>query len=255
MIIAPFAGIALLVDLVFRRRSFRPAWFRLLICVIGALLSLINAFVHSRDGYTAVVPSGLTLSAIVAVIVVVLGCYGWNLSVRRKPSPPNPPIIIEAPSPSLGSHSCPFHVVAVFCTLASALALAGCDRKGGDPSKQIGANPVLPEPNQYLLPPMRIAPVVQWGSATPTVAPGLKVEALATGFIHPRTIYVLPNGDILVVESNGPKAPVNRPKDLIMKWVEAFGGGDAPGGNRITLLRHAEDAGRSRCSAPSSWTI
>ena len=132
---------------------------------------------------------------------------------------------------------------AVFCTLASALALAGCDRKGGDPSKQIGANPVLPEPNQYLLPPMRIAPVVQWGNATPTVAPGLKIEALATGFIHPRTIYTLPNGDILVVESNGPKAPVNRPKDLIMNWVELVGGGGAPGGNRITLLRMPKTPG------------
>jgi hypothetical protein len=75
--------------------------------------------------------------------------------------------------------------LAVFCRLASALALARCDRKGGDTSKQVGANPVLPEINQYLLPPMRIAPVVQWGSATPTVAPGLKVEALATGFVHP----------------------------------------------------------------------
>ena len=132
---------------------------------------------------------------------------------------------------------------AVFCTLASALALAGCDRKGGDTSKQIGANPVLPDINQYLLPPMRIAPVVQWGNATPTVAPGLKVEALATGFVHPRTLYVLPNGDILVVESNGPKAPVNRPKDLIMDLIERIGGGGAPGGNRITLLRMPKTPG------------
>jgi uncharacterized membrane protein len=82
MIVASLVGIGLLVDLVFRRRSFRPAWFRLLLGVIGAVLSLINAFVHSRDGYTAVVPSGLTLSAIVAVIVVILGCYRWNLSRR-----------------------------------------------------------------------------------------------------------------------------------------------------------------------------
>ncbi|HEX3574179.1 MAG TPA: sorbosone dehydrogenase family protein [Rhodopila sp.] len=91
---------------------------------------------------------------------------------------------------------------------------------------------------------MRIAPVVQWGDNVPTVAPGLKVEALATGFIHPRTIYPLPNGDILVVESNGPKAPVNRPKDLIMKWVELVGGGGAPGGNRITLLRPSKTPGQ-----------
>jgi uncharacterized membrane protein len=89
LLVAPFAGIALLVDLVARRRSFRPAWFRLLIGVIAAVLSLINAFVHSRDGYTAVVPTGLTLSAIVAVILVVLGCYGWNLSVPSRAAAAN----------------------------------------------------------------------------------------------------------------------------------------------------------------------
>jgi uncharacterized membrane protein len=83
MVVAFFVGIALLVDLVFRHRSFRPAWFRLLIGVIGAVLSLINAFVHSRDGYTAVMPTGITLSAVVAVIIVILGCCGWNLSRRR----------------------------------------------------------------------------------------------------------------------------------------------------------------------------
>jgi uncharacterized membrane protein len=84
LLIAPFAGIALFVDLVIRRRTFKPAWFRLLAGVVAALLSLINAFVHSRDGYTAVVPTGLTLSAIVTVILLVLGCYGWNLSVRSR---------------------------------------------------------------------------------------------------------------------------------------------------------------------------
>jgi uncharacterized membrane protein len=83
MIVAAFAGIALLVDLVFRRHSFRPAWCRLFACVVGALLSLVNAFIHSRDGYTAVVPSGLTLSAIVTVIILYLGWNGWNLSTRR----------------------------------------------------------------------------------------------------------------------------------------------------------------------------
>jgi uncharacterized membrane protein len=84
LLIAPFAGIALLFDLVVRRHMFKPAWFRLLAAVVAALLSLINAFIHSRDGYTAVVPSGLTLSAIVTVILVVLGCYGWNLSHRSR---------------------------------------------------------------------------------------------------------------------------------------------------------------------------
>jgi uncharacterized membrane protein len=84
LLIAPIAGIALLFDLIVRRRTFRPAWFRILVGVIGAVLSLFNAFIHSRDGYTAVVPTGLTLSAIVAVTIVILGWNGWNVSVRNR---------------------------------------------------------------------------------------------------------------------------------------------------------------------------
>jgi glucose/arabinose dehydrogenase len=65
----------------------------------------------------------------------------------------------------------------------------------------------------------------------------MQVHALATGLEHPRFVYVLPNGDVLVVESNGPKAPINRPKDIIMGWVQNYAGTHAKGGNRITLLR------------------
>ena len=84
LIVALFAGIALLIDLVVRRHLFRPAWLPLLACVIGALLSLVNAFIHSRDGHTAVMPSGLTLSAIATLIVLYLGWNRWDLSVRRR---------------------------------------------------------------------------------------------------------------------------------------------------------------------------
>ncbi|HET6308756.1 MAG TPA: DUF2231 domain-containing protein [Rhodopila sp.] len=83
MIMAGIGGIALLVDLVGRRSLFRPVWCRVLACVVGALLSLINAFIHSRDGWDAVVPSGVTISAIVAVIVVYLAWNRWDLSARR----------------------------------------------------------------------------------------------------------------------------------------------------------------------------
>jgi len=134
--------------------------------------------------------------------------------------------------------------IALFCVAVSALALAGCNDNGvADPSTQIGSNPNLPEPRQYLLPPMRIATTEPWGNNTPTVPPGLQVKAMATGFMHPRSLYVLPNGDILVVESNGPKAPINRPKDLIMGWVKSFAGTAEKGGNRITLLRDADGDG------------
>jgi glucose/arabinose dehydrogenase len=127
--------------------------------------------------------------------------------------------------------------LALACTAAIALGLAGCNEENFDPKTQIGANPVLPEPQQYLVPPMKVAKSTTWGSDKPTVAAGMKVEALATGLIHPRSLYVLPNGDVLVVEANGPKAPINRPKDLIMGPVKNYGGAGAKGGNRITLLR------------------
>ncbi|MEJ0093884.1 MAG: sorbosone dehydrogenase family protein [Methylocella sp.] len=134
--------------------------------------------------------------------------------------------------------------LALLCVAISGLALAGCDDKGGDPKSQIGANPLLPDPQQYLLPPMNIAKVASWGkNETPTVAQSLQIRALATGLQHPRSLYVLPNGDVLVVESSGPKAPINRPKDLIMGWVQSFAGAGAKGGNRITLLRDVGDDG------------
>jgi glucose/arabinose dehydrogenase len=123
------------------------------------------------------------------------------------------------------------------------LGLAGCDDHAGDPKVQIGASPVLPALQQYLMPPMAVAKVVGWGNETPAVAEGLQVHALATGFQHPRSLYVLPNGDVLVVESNGPKAPIYRPKDIITGWVQSFAGAKAKDANRITLLRGTNGEG------------
>jgi glucose/arabinose dehydrogenase len=130
-------------------------------------------------------------------------------------------------------------VLALLC--ASALCLTGCDDPGGDPKAQIGPHPNLPEITQYLMPPMHIAKIVGWKQGeTPTVPQGLKVEALATGFEHPRSLYVLPNGDVLVVESKAPGTePVTRPKSIIMHWVESWattGGASNQESNRITLL-------------------
>src|SRR5258708_29683524 len=134
--------------------------------------------------------------------------------------------------------------VAAIVVAVAGLGLAGCDDHAGDPKVQIGANPVLPALQQYLVPPMRIAKVVGWGQdETPTVAQGLQVHALATGFQHPRSLYVLPDGDVLVVESNGPKAPISRPKDIITGWVQSFAGAKAKDANRITLLRDTNGDG------------
>jgi glucose/arabinose dehydrogenase len=60
--------------------------------------------------------------------------------------------------------------------------------------------------------------------------------------MHPRFVYPLPNGDILIVESNGPSQPKNRPKDVIMGPIKAYGGTAQKGGNRITLVRPANGA-------------
>ena len=136
---------------------------------------------------------------------------------------------------------------------ALALCLAGCNDKGGDPMAQIGPHPNLPEQTQYLMPPMHIAKVVGWKQGeTPTVAKGLKIEALATGLQHPRSLYVLPNGDVLVVESKSPGTqPVTRPKDIVMAWVESWAtsGGDTGPSNRITLLHDATGDGAPKAQS------
>jgi len=134
-------------------------------------------------------------------------------------------------------------LAAVLAVGVASLGLASCDDTGGDPKVQIGANPALPAIQQYLLPPIRIATPVPWRNDTPKVSQGLQIRALATGFEHPRSLYVLPNGDVLVIESNGPKAPVFRPKDLITGVVQGLAGAKAKDANRITLLRDTKGDG------------
>jgi uncharacterized membrane protein len=84
LILAGLAIIAFVIDLVGGKRIRDPAWPRAVGYVLAVLLSLINAFVHSRDGYTAVVPTGLTLSALVVVILLFTGWVGWALTSRRR---------------------------------------------------------------------------------------------------------------------------------------------------------------------------
>jgi glucose/arabinose dehydrogenase len=126
----------------------------------------------------------------------------------------------------------------LIAALSSFIGLAACSSKGGDPARQYGPDPYLPEPHQYLLPPMSVPKVIGWKvGEMPTVSADLKVEALATGLEHPRTLYTLPTGDILIVESNGPGTEPYRPKDFIAGKVKARAGASEKGGNRITLLR------------------
>lgn len=123
-------------------------------------------------------------------------------------------------------------------------ALAACSAPGSLETEQTGPNPPLPAINQYLVPPMHVASPAPWGDRVPAVAPGLKVTAFATGFKNVRSLYVLPNGDILAVEPKGPTEPVARPKDILVNWIQGFGHSKVAGGDRITLLRDADGDGK-----------
>ncbi len=126
------------------------------------------------------------------------------------------------------------------------LGLASCqDDSNFDVASQIGPDPKLPPPQQYFIPPMKIAQPVGWNNGqAPTAAKGLKVQALATGLQHPRTVYVLPNGDVLVAEPSGPPPePITRPKGFVLNWVLSYAHGKVEGANTITLLRDADKDG------------
>lgn len=131
--------------------------------------------------------------------------------------------------------------------LSAALMLAGCDGASTmDPNQQVGADPVLPEAQNFLMPPMRVPQGVGWkGDEKPQVAKGLQIAKIASGLQHPRQLYVLPNNDILVVEANGPAKPTSRPKQLIMGIVQQSSGKGGAGGNRITLLRNSSGDGKT----------
>jgi glucose/arabinose dehydrogenase len=131
---------------------------------------------------------------------------------------------------------------------AAALAIValfgGCHPQAKyDPEHQAGTNPPMPRERYFFSPPMQVPKFVGWRNGqTPKVADGLKIEAIASGLVHPRQLYVLPNGDILVAESNSPnEEPVTTPKQLVAGIVQGRSGKKADGANRITLLRKRGD--------------
>ena len=125
-------------------------------------------------------------------------------------------------------------------TLACVAILGGCSGKAKfEPAQQSGNNPTLPKSQDYLVPPMQVPNQAGWKDGqTPEVAAGLKIEKIASDLKHPRQLYVLPNGDVLVAEANSPGTePVTTPKQLIAGKVKNLSGKGGKGGNRITLLR------------------
>lgn len=103
-----------------------------------------------------------------------------------------------------------------------------------------GVQPVLPPPNRSLIPVINVATAKGWAQgATPTAADGMSVAAFASGLDHPRWLYVLPNGDVLVAETNGPPRPQNNKgiRGWFFKRFQKKAGGAVPSANQITLLR------------------
>jgi glucose/arabinose dehydrogenase len=122
--------------------------------------------------------------------------------------------------------------------------LSGCNEHASyDSAHQAGANPPLPAAQSFFTPPMQVPKHVGWREGgKPKVADGLKIEKIASGLEHPRQVYGLPNGDILVAESSSPEAePVTTPKQLIAGMIQRRSGKEAKGANRIMLLRKRPD--------------
>jgi glucose/arabinose dehydrogenase len=131
------------------------------------------------------------------------------------------------------------------------LLLAGCGGTADLPvSAGIGPNPQLPPPNPpVLFPVVNVAPAKPWPEGTqPVAAPGLSATVFAEGLDHPRWLYVLPNGDVLVAETNAPERPLRKELLGFKGWVRskimARAGAATPSANRITLLRDVDRDGR-----------
>jgi glucose/arabinose dehydrogenase len=137
---------------------------------------------------------------------------------------------------------------AAACVAALTVAACGSGPEPLPPTAGYGPNPQLPEPaSAGLFPTMKIAPAVGWPAGrTPTPAQGFRVQPFATGLDHPRWIYRLPNGDILVAESDAPPKPEDK-KGGIRGWVQGLvmkrAGSQSGSANRITLLRDADGDG------------
>jgi hypothetical protein len=129
----------------------------------------------------------------------------------------------------------------------SALVLLGCGASATLPvTAGTGPRPILTPPTPSLIPVVKVAPATGWPAGeTPVPAAGTRVNAFATGLDHPRWLYVLPNGDVLVAETNAPPQPeANRGiKGWFFRRYQKKAGAAVPSANRITLLRDTDGDG------------
>lgn len=114
------------------------------------------------------------------------------------------------------------------------------------PEAVSGAKPNLSEPRIQSIPTVKIARPIGWqNGAMPTPAAGLAVSAFATGLDHPRWLYELPNGDVLVAETNSPPRQKDGIADYVMAWLMGKAGAGVPSADRISLLRDTDGDGKA----------
>ncbi|PHV09754.1 PQQ-dependent sugar dehydrogenase [Chitinimonas sp. BJB300] len=135
-----------------------------------------------------------------------------------------------------------------YCVVAGVLLLlSACNEEAKLPvSAGFGPSPTLPEPQKALVPTVNIAPPLGWpAGVTPQATQGTNVVAFASGLDHPRWLYVLPNGDVLVAETNSPPKPPGEGgiRGWVMRFVMKKAGAGVPSANRITLLRDTNGDG------------
>ena len=127
------------------------------------------------------------------------------------------------------------------------LALASCGTGPQAPQgSTFGPDPTLVEPTHALIPTVKIAPATGWPQGMgPTAATGFAVKAFATGLDHPRWLYVLPDGDVLVAETNAPPKPDDSKgiKGFFMNLIMKDAGAAVPSPNKLILLRDGDGDG------------
>jgi glucose/arabinose dehydrogenase len=134
-----------------------------------------------------------------------------------------------------------------YILISGFLLLAACGEIAKQPtSSGVGTSPILLQPNRTLFPTVHIAPAIGWPNVTtPIAASGTRASAFASGLDHPRWLYVLPNGDVLVAETNAPPKPDDGKgiKGWVMKLVMRRAGAGVPSADRIILLRDTNNDG------------
>jgi glucose/arabinose dehydrogenase len=142
---------------------------------------------------------------------------------------------------------CPVKSRSILLIGSLSVALAGCGDAARLPEEAgIGSKPTLPPPHSTIIPTVHIADAKGWPpGAKPTAIEGLVVNAFARDLDHPRWLYALPNGDVLVAETNAPTRPEEGKglKGWVMKQVQKRAGAGAPSPDRIRLLRDADGDG------------